>query len=75
MAFSLFNSTHEWFYPSNIIRGNVKEKSIFKDIIQIEIDTDTPPSYPIFDNFIFDTLLIMLTPLPPLEFWTKEMKF
>ena len=55
-------------------RGNVKKKhSIFKDIVQIEIDP--PPSHPIFDKFIFDTLLIMFTSLPPIEFLTKIMKF
>ena len=56
------------------VRGNVRKKtSIFTDIIQIEVDP--PPSYPIFDKFIFDTVLIMLTSLPPLEFLTKIMKF
>ena len=29
------------------------------------------PSHPIFDKFIFDKVLIMLTSLPPLEFLTK----
>ena len=43
------------------------------DIIQIKVDL--PPSYPIFDKFIFDKVLIMLTSLPPLEFLTKIMKF
>ena len=37
--------------------------SIFKDIIQIEVDP--PPSHPILDKLIFDTVLIMLTSLPP----------
>ena len=46
-----------------------KNPSIFKDIIQIEVDP--PPSHPIFDKFIFDTVLILLTSLPPLEFLTK----
>ena len=50
-----------------------KQNSIFKDIIQIEVAP--PPSHPIFDKFIFDTVLIMLTSLPPLEFLTKIMKF
>ena len=54
------------------LRGNVKKNSIFKDIIQIEVDPT--PSYPIFDKFIFDTVLIMLTSLPPLEILTKIMK-
>ena len=31
-------------------------------------------SHPIFDEFIFDKVLIMLTSLPPLEFLTKIMK-
>ena len=31
------------------LSGNVKKKSIFKDMIQIKVDH--PPSYPIFDNF------------------------
>ena len=48
------------------------KNSIFKDIIQILVDP--PPSHPIFDKFIFDKLLIMLTSLPPLEFLTKIMK-
>ena len=43
------------------------------DIIQIKVDL--PPSYPIIDKFIFDTVLIMLTSLPPVEFLTKIMKF
>ena len=41
------------------------------DIIQIKVNL--PPS--IFDKFIFDKVLIMLTSLPPLEFLTKIMKF
>ena len=49
------------------------KNSIFVDIVQIEVDL--PPSYPIFDKFIFDKVLIMLTSLPPLEFLTKIMKF
>ena len=54
---------------SSSVRGNLKKKpSIFVDIIQIKVDL--PPSYPIFDKFIFDksifdTVLIMLTSLPP----------
>ena len=57
-----------------MVRGNVKKShSIFKDIIEIEVDP--PPSHPIFDKFIFDTVLIMLTSLPPIEFLTKIMKF
>ena len=52
-----------------MVRGNLKKKnSIFVDIAQIEVDL--PPSYLIFDKFIFDMLLIMLTSLPPLEFLT-----
>ena len=39
------------------------KNSIFKDIIQIEVDP--PPSHPIFDKFIFDKVLMMLTSLPP----------
>ena len=49
------------------------KNSIFKDIIQIEVDL--PPSHPIFDKFIFDKVLIMLTSLPPIEFLTKIMTF
>ena len=48
-----------------------KTPSIFKDIIQIEVDPR--PSHPIFDKFIFDKVLIMSTSLPPLEFLTKIM--
>ena len=56
------------------VSGAIKKpNSIFKDIIQIEVDP--PPSHPIFDKFIFDTVLIMLTSLPPLEFLTKILKF
>ena len=56
------------------LRGNVQKKhNIFVDIIQIK--ADLPPSYPIFDKFIFDKVLIMLTSLPPLKFLTKIMKF
>ena len=47
--------------------------SVFKDIIQIEVDP--PPSHLIFDKSIFDKVLIMLTSLPPLEFLTKIMTF
>ena len=43
--------------------------SIFKDIIQIEVDP-LPPTL-----FIFDKVLIMVTSLPPLEFLTKIMTF
>ena len=50
-----------------------KKHSIFKDIIQIEVDL--PPSHPIFEKFIFYKVLIMLTSLPPLEFLTKIMTF
>ena len=50
-----------------------KTNSIFKDIIQIEVDL--PPIHPIFDKFIFDKVLIMLTSLPYLEFLTKIMNF
>ena len=59
--------THGW------LRGNVRKKCIFKDIIKIEVNL--PPSYPFFDKFIFDKVLIILTSLPPLEFLTKIMKF
>ena len=55
------------------IKGYSKKNSIFKDIIQIEVDL--PPSHSIFDKFIFDKVLIMLTSLPPLEFLTKIMTF
>ena len=47
--------------------------SIFKDIIQIEVDP--PTSHPIFDKFIFDKVLIVLTSLPPIEILTKIIKF
>ena len=41
-----------------MVRGNLQKKhSIYKDIIHIEVDP--PPSHPIFDTFIFDTVLIM----------------
>ena len=36
---------------------------------------DPLPSHPIFDKFIFGTVLIMLTSLPHLEFLTKIRKF
>ena len=57
------------------LRGNLQKKknSTFKDITQIEVDL--PSSHPIFDKFIFDKVLIMLTSLPPLEFLTKIMTF
>ena len=63
-------NAHMW---TNQFRGKVKKNSIFVDIIQIEVDL--PPSYPIFDKFIFDKVLIMLTSLLPLEFLTEIMKF
>ena len=56
------------------LRGNLQKKtSIFKDITQIEVDP--LPSHPIFDKFIFEKVLIMLTSLLPLEFLTKIMTF
>ena len=62
---------HSTFF---LLRGTLSKKnSIFKDIIQIEVDL--PPSHPIFDKFIFDKVLIMLTSLPPLEFLTKIVTF
>ena len=55
------------------LRGNLQKKpSIFKDTIQIKVDH--PPFHPIFDKFIFDKVLIMLTSLPSLGFLTKIMK-
>ena len=58
----------------NILRGNLKKKpSIFVDIIQIKVDL--PPSYPIFDKFIFDKVLIMLTCLVCLGVETKSRQF
>ena len=54
------------------LRGTPKKSSIFKDIIQIKVDP--PPSHPIFDKFIFDKVLLMLTSLPPLEILTKIVK-
>ena len=69
-----------WFLILSFMLGvpSKKKDSIFKDIIQIEVDL--PPSHPIFDKFIFDKfifdkVLIMLTSLPPLEFLTNIMKF
>ena len=51
--------------PPKFSKGySQKKNSIFKDIIQIGVDL--PPSQPIFDKFIFDKVLIMLTSLPPL---------
>ena len=64
----------DFFYLVDALGVTSKKKpSIFVDIVQIEVDL--PPSYLIFDKFIFDILLIMLTSLPPLEFLTKIMKF
>ena len=40
-----------------------QKNSIFKDIIQIEVDP--PPSHPIFDKFIFDKVFIDHVDLPP----------
>jgi len=69
--------TNRHYYITNVLfslRGNLqKHPSIFKDIIQIEVDL--PPFHPIFDKFIFDKVLIMLTSLPSLEFLTKIMNF
>ena len=65
--------TNRHYYITNVLfslRGNLQKKnSIFKDIIQIEVDL--PPSH----KFIFDKVLIRLTSLPPLEFFTKIRKF
>ena len=62
----------EWYLQQ--LRGTLKNShSKFKDIIQIEVNP--PPSHPIFDKFIFDTVFIMLTSLPPLTFLTKIIKF
>ena len=65
--FPISFNTHHLGVPSK------KKNSIFTDIIQIEVDP--LPSHPIFDKFIFDTVLIMLTSLPPIEFLTKILKF
>ena len=64
MIKSFFENIFKTIYALGV---TLKKNSIFKDIIQIEVDP--PPSYPIFDKFIFDTVLIMLT------FLTKIMKF
>ena len=65
--------THPCPNKGNILRGNLQKKpSIFKDIIQIEVDLQ--PSHPIFDKFIFDKVLLMLSSLPPLEILTKIVK-
>ena len=64
LGHDIIKTVHDW---QNCVRGAVKKKnSIFTDIVQI--DGDPPPSYPIFDKYIYDTVLIMLTSLPPLEF-------
>ena len=76
VTYHIGNMNINWaaYVISRSIRGNLQKKtSIFKDIIQIEVDL--PPSHPIFDKFIFDKVLIMLTSLPPLEFLTKIMTF
>ena len=62
-----------WLFANGRHRRGRWKNSIFKDIIQIEVDL--PPSHPIFDKFIFDKVLIMLTSLPPLEFLTKIVTF
>ena len=46
-------STARSFFQVDNLRGDVQKKpSIFTDIVQII--GDPPPSYPIFDKFIFD---------------------
>ena len=59
-VFKSYRNVSDFSYISKtkIIRGNLKKTSIFKYIIQIEVDP--PPSQPIFDK-----VLIMLTSLPP----------
>ena len=65
---------HSSIFCKYLTKGySPKKNSIFKDIIQIEVDL--PPSHAIFDKFIFDKVLIMFTSLPPLEFLTKIKKF
>ena len=66
MTFDRFKLFQALFVKASYpLRGTLKKtNSTFKDIIQIEVDP--PPSNPIFDKFIFDKLLIMLTSLPPL---------
>ena len=76
VTYHIGNMNVNWaaYVISRSIRGNLQKKtSIFKDIIQIGVDH--PPFHPIFDKFIFDKVLIMLTSLPPLEFLTKIMTF
>ena len=49
------------------VRGNVqKNKSKFKDIIQIKVDH--LPSYPIFDKSFFDKFSLGSAPTLPTEF-------
>ena len=52
----------------------MKENTFLK-LVPSQIEVDPPPSHPIFDKFIFDKELIMLTSLPPLEFLTNIMTF
>ena len=54
------------------LRGNVKKKSIFKDIIQIKVDH--APSYPIFDKLFFDKFLLGRAPTLATEFLTKTQQ-
>ena len=61
------------YYFGRLYRHIESLHKIKVDIFQIKVDL--PPSYRIFDKFIFDKVLIMLTSLPPVEFLTKIMKF
>ena len=67
------NQNISYTYEGRLGVPSKKTNSLFKDIIQIEVDP--PPSQLIFDKIIFDTVLIMLTFLLPLEFFTKIIKF
>ena len=73
LLFETFSLVYFFLHKRFLEELALLKNSIFKDIIQNEVDP--PTSHPIFDKFIFDTVFIMLTSLPPIEFLTKIMKF
>ena len=67
----LWKFTTFFFRLITSLSGNVKKKSIFKDIIQIKVDN--PPTHlPYFDKLFFDKFLLGRASTLPTKFLTKK---
>ena len=72
MLVFLWKKVYNWLKMISkicLVVTSKKNKSIFKDIIQIKVDH--PPSYPIFDKLFFDKFWLGGAPTLPTEFLTK----